>query len=857
MHHFEILGLLLLLIAQGGLAAGREQISLNKGWRFSRSTSNPDGLSYSRLKQWIMPAANGFIQDSSRRYQVPRGSPPTVQFAESVFDDSSWEAVDLPHDWAIKLPFEPRTVTTSMGSLPSYGVGWYRRTLDIEKDDLANSIFYLDVDGAMSYATVWLNGELVGGWPYGYNSFRLDLTEHMSVGENQLAIRVDNAKDNSRWYPGAGIYRNVWLTKVHSGAHVDQWGTSITSKDISESSATLDLVVRIKGNTAASGEDGELQIATDVHIQANGQPGQKVAEFPSRNVSLSGATSVNSSVTIKSPRLWGPLPDQTPNLYVAVTRLYSADSLIDTYETRFGIRSMTYSGDGLKVNGRAVKLNGVNQHHDLGAIGSAWNWRAAQRQLEKLQEMGCNAIRTSHNPPAPELLDLADEMGFLVLDEIFDTWQSAKVTNDFHLIFSDWYEPDLRAFMRRDRNHPSIFGWSFGNEVAEQASSNGATMAQRLHDIMRQEDPTRPGTSGMDRAAANSAFIRVMDMIGLNYQGEGRGAGSAQFPAFHAQNPSRMLFSTESSSALSSRGTYLFPVTSANSQDIGNGSGGNSTSMQASDYGLSAASWGCSPDKAFVAQDQLPYLAGQFVWTGWDYIGEPTPYAGARSSYFGIIDLAGFPKDRFYQYQQQWRKDHPMAHILPHWNWPERVGKVTPVHVFSSGDEAELFLDGKSLGRKTKEPLTYRFRWDDVAYKPGQLTVVTFKKGSDDVWANSTVRTTGEATKLRLKADRDSISSGGINRDLSFVTAEVVDKNGDVVPTADNLIRFSISGAGEIVATDNGDPTDYVAFPSTERHAFRGLALAIVRGKGEGSGTITISATGNGLEGAQVTVKVV
>jgi beta-galactosidase len=466
----------------------------------------------------------------------------------------------------------------------------------------------------------------------------------------------------------------------------------------------------------------------------------------------------------------------------------------------------------------------------------------------------------SHNPPAPELLDLTDRMGFLVLDEIFDCWVLQKTTSDFHLIFPDWHESDLRSIIRRDRNHPSVIAWSFGNEVGEQSTAAaGAALAQELHDIVLSEDPTRPSTASMNTARPDMPFPSALDLIALNYQGEGIRDGPAykgltgittmpSYGAFHTKFPSKMIFSSETASALSTRGTYLFQVTNEISAPINNTSGGNSTSHQVSAYELYTADFGASPDKVFAAQDQNSFVAGEFVWTGWDYLGEPTPYYSARSSYSGIVDLAGFPKDRFYLYQSRWRSDYPMAHILPHWTWPDRVGQVTPVHVFSAADEAELFLNGASLGRLKKQPYTYRFRWDQVIFQPGELKVVTYKNGS--AWANDTVVTTGAAIKLRLTADRSSIQADG--SDLSFITAEVLDRAGNLVPQADNAITFSVSGPAEIVATDNGDPADMVSFSSKERKAYSGLALAIVRTVNGEGGVVRVTAFGQGLMSAYV-----
>lgn len=867
---FAVLGLLLFFLYQvtdaisvpavqrsDAVTTGRERLSLNAGWRFRRTVDNPDNVTYAKMKSWIMPSANAFIKNASKRYARPAGQPANVTFAQPSFADSAWDVVDLPHDWAVKGPFytgSNPTVGPSMGRLPSQGVAWYRRNFTLTGADNGKAI-YLDVDGAMSYAMVWLNGQFVGGWPYGYASWRLDLTPYVTQGDNVVAIRLDNAVSNSRWYPGAGIYRNVWLTKVHA-THVGQTGTYVVSRQVSAASAVLDLVVQVD-NTAASGST-DVTVGTDVHVYdaAAGKAGDKVAEFPSVTLSVeAGKTkAANASVTLQNPQLWGPPPTQKPNMYIAVTRLSIGSDVIDTYETRFGVRSLEYKNDGLRVNGEKVYLHGLCQHHDLGSLGSAFNIRAAERQLEILQDMGANAIRTSHNPPAPELLDLTDRMGFVVLDEIFDTWNHHKTSNDFQTIFADWHEPDLRAFVRRDRNHPSVFAWSFGNELSEQGSAEGGITGRELKGIVNDEDPTRQTTVAMNSAGPGSALASVVDLIGLNYQGEGTGSNNPQFPAFRAKFPDKMLFSTESASAISSRGQYLFPVAASSNAKVSGSQGGDPVAKQVSAYDVYAVDWGASADRVFEVQDRYPYVAGEFVWTGWDYIGEPTPY-DTRSSYFGIVDLAGFPKDRYYLYQSRWRPDLRSVHMLPHWNWPGRVGKVTPVHVFSAADEAELFLNGRSLGRQKRKEFTYRFRWDNVTYEAGELRVETYKGGQE--WANATVRTPGAAAGLQLSVYKNRTSITADGTDLAFITAAVVDDKGEFVATATDNIVFSVEGPSEVVSTDNGDPTDYVAFPSKERKAFAGLALAIVRAKaGAATGDITVRAEAKGLKAGEIRISV-
>lgn len=883
-----LLSLLLLLTAEASNTPrplGRERISINSNWRFWRSETNPDGIIYDQrpdlgsfnftaqiLKPWILSSANAFIKDPSNHHNPPAGNPGSnVSFVQNSFDDSSWEEVTLPHDWAIKGPFyqgDPVVIGGNMGRLPVHGVGWYRQRLAMKSADvgLGRSVF-LDIDGAMSYAMVWLNGHLVGGWPYGYNSFRLDLSPFIKAGEdNLLAVRLDNPIDSARWYPGGGLYRNVWITKVDT-THVAQSGTFITTPKVSEQSATVDLVVEVenKGNSSRT-----IEVVTNVHVfdAASSQTGAKVAEFAGIKVTVNGSQKlvVNGSVLVSKPRLWLPSsePGVESHLYVAVTRLYTGNDVIDTYETRFGIRSIVYDpNQGLLVNGIRVQIQGTNNHHDLGALGAAFNERAATRHLEILQQMGCNAIRMSHNPPAPELLDLTDRMGFLVLDEIFDVWYIQKTTADFYLIFPDWHEADLRSFIRRDRNHPSVFVWSYGNEVGEQFTDvAGAEVNQMLHDIAFDEDPSRQSTSAMNYAKPYMPFPVPQDIISLNYQGNGIRDTNAYsqlsgirtnplYADFHTTFPGKMIMSSESSSALSTRGSFIFPVTNETSAPVNDTSGGDSVGLQVSAYELYTANFGSSPDKVFASLDNNTFAAGEFVWTGWDYLGEPTPYYTARSSYSGIIDLAGFPKDRYYLYQSRWRPNLKSAHILPHWSWPERVGKVTPVHVFSAADEAELFLNGESQGRVKREGFTYRFRWDQVIYQPGKLVVNAYKNGT--IWTTAFVQTADALAQLQLTADRTIIKADGY--DLSFITVAVMDIKGNRAPRANNTIAFSIQGPGEIVATDNGFPADFVPFPSTERNAYNGLALAIVRAKLGAAGTIVVTATAAGLGGTHLALQ--
>lgn len=876
---------------------GRERIDFNDGWRFTLGDPGGDSAPYlydvrpdvklsadgkdadarpdqaakveragvPLLKPWILPSGNAFIKDPARRHARPAADPAVdAPYARLGFDDSAWSQVRLPHDWAIAGPFLETGPYGGMGRLKTWGPAWYRKTLDLSAADRGKSIF-LDVDGAMAYASVWVNGRLAGGWPYGYNSFRVDLTPYVTPGErNQVAIRLDNTPESARWYPGAGLYRNVWITKT-APLHVGQWGVHITTPQVSKESAQVAWRVTLDNKGAAP---ARADVVTELLVlDAQGKPsGKPVARVTSAAATVAPGASagIEGTATLTRPRLWGPLPTQQPHRYLAVTTVRQDGRVVDRVETPFGIRTVRFDANqGVFVNGEKIPLRGVNNHHDLGALGSAFNVRAAERQLEMLQQMGANALRMSHNPPDPQLLALTDRMGILVVDEVFDSWQRKKTPLDFHLIFDDWHEQDLRSMIRRDRNHPSVIMWSIGNEVGEQyTDKDGAAIARRLHGIAREEDPSRPTTTAMNYAKPDMPLPAEVDLISLNYQGEGirqdpefegtdRIRTPPQYPAFHAKFPDKAILTSESASAFSSRGVYFFPVHPANSSIVRDGRGGDSKLQQVSSYELYAVDFGSSADKVFAALDRHPYVAGEFVWTGFDYLGEPTPYYGARSSYTGIIDLAGFKKDRFYLYQSRWRPDLKMAHILPHWTWPERVGQVTPVHVFTSGDEAELFVNGKSQGRQKKAPFTYRLRWDDVKYEPGEVRVVSYKDGKE--WARASVKTAGAATALQASADRTTIAGDG--RDLSFVTVRIVDQAGIDAPRTSQRVRFTVEGPGELVATDNGDPTSFEPFPSPERAAFNGLVLGIVRARPGASGPITVRAVADGLTPASVTLQ--
>ena len=807
------------------------------------------------LRDWILPSANPFIKDSSKHYRAPAGNPGgDFPFVQSGFDDRDWEAVRVPHDWAIGGPFmdgpHPR-VGGGMGRLPVDGVAWYRLRFPVSEEARGKRVV-LEVDGAMSYAAVWVNGRLAGGWPYGYASWALDISDLVVPGgENLLAILVDNPNHSARWSPGAGLYREVRLV-ITDRVHLGQWGVTIQTPEVSIERARVERRAVIANDTnrsvtaAVHTELVALPAAGNAETAAAGRVKAAAAEalhFPVQTVAIpaGGEAAVEGAISLENPLLWGPPPAQRPNRYRAITRIEVEGRVVDAYETVFGIRRVDFDPErGCLVNGECIPLQGVNLHHDLGALGAAFNHSAARRQLERLADLGANALRMAHNPPDPVFLDLCDEMGFLVFDEIFDCWELKKTPHDFHLIFADWSEPDLRAFIRRDRNHPSVVIWGFGNEVGEQyTDEDGAAIARRLYDILKEEDPTRPASLAMNYAKPDMALPTVPDLISLNYQGEGirqepefegtdRIRTPPQYPAFKARFPQKPILSSETASAFSSRGVYLFPVSPLVSAPVRQGRGGDETIHQVSAYELHAVDFGSTAEKVFASLEKHPFSAGEFVWTGWDHLGEPTPYYEARSSYCGIIDLAGFPKDRYYLYQSQWRPDLPMAHLLPHWTWPERAGLVTPVHAFTSGDEAELFLTGRSLGRKKKGQYEYRLRWDEVIYEPGELELVAYKNGQE--WARDRLSTAGEPAGLAVHSARQTLAADG--EDLAFVEISVVDGVGQICPRANVLLDVVVEGEGSLVALDNGDPTDMTGFHEGRRRAFSGRLLAIVRGKG-------------------------
>ena len=608
----------------------------------------------------------------------------------------------------------------------------------------------------------------------------------------------------------------------------------------------------------------KAKVVTDIfEINANDLFGKKVLSFENEDIQLVAHTSgkISQSKKITNYKKWDI---ESPNRYVAQTRIIVDGKTDDCYYTPFGIRTIEFSRNGFFLNGRKIEIKGVCNHHDLGALGAAFNKSALIRQIEIMQKMGCNSIRTSHNPPAPELLELADKMGILIMDEAFDAWAKGKREWDYNKLYDEWHEKDLKALVFRDRNHPSVFVWSIGNEVMEQRN---VEMTKHLVDIVKSMDKTRPVTNGYNDpdGGRESGASTALDIMGVNYFFQQQAKWDAD-----ERYKNKPTVGTETSSCVSTRGVYYFD-------------GGIRKDFQISSYDVDHPGWGCTPDKQFATNAEYPHLLGEYVWTGFDYLGEPTPFNSdntnllnfrtnpskkaelekkleelkrlqppSRSSYFGIVDLAGFPKDRYYIYQAHWRPELPMVHILPHWNWPDRTGKTVPVHVYTSGTEAELFVNNKSYGRKVKkEGKDFRLVWDNVVYEPGTVKVIAYKKGK--VWAKDEIQTTTEASKITSISDKQIISNNGY--EYAFITVRIEDKSGNLVPTANHKLKIDVTGCGELVATDNGDPTSFVPFQSNQREAFNGLALAIVKAKTGEKGNIKIKVDSPGLKPAQIQIR--
>ncbi|MDD4968920.1 MAG: glycoside hydrolase family 2 TIM barrel-domain containing protein [Paludibacter sp.] len=790
----------------------------------------------------------------------------TLNASANSYNDNSWRSLNLPHDWSIESDFgKDFPASPGGGALPG-GLGWYRKSFTVDKAEAGRRV-YIDFDGVYRNSEVWINGTSVGKRPYGYISFRYDLTPYIRFGEqNVIAVKVDNLKQpNSRWYSGSGIFRNVWLT-ILNPVHVDHWGTYVTTPQINADSATIAIQTTIKN------DENKLRTVRVEQLLYDAQ-GLLVSK-------ASGSFYVNpgtshqylQQIVVKKPLLWNI---ENPYQYKLVTRTHVLFRPTDEYVTQVGIRSFTFDvKKGFILNGKRVKINGVCNHHDLGALGAAVNTRAIERQLQILKDMGCNGIRCSHNPPAPELLDLCDKMGFIVMDEAFDMWLKKKVTYDYSLDFPEWHERDLTDLIVRDRNHPSVFIWSIGNEVGEQWGEakiddtdlqkanvqlnnrkisesedtklgklgKNALLTRHLADIVKNVDPTRPVSAACNGTDdKNPLFLSgALDMIGFNYH-EGEYAGITK------RYPDKPFFSSESVSALQTRGFYLMPSDSMNIWPESWDKPFFNPLQKCSAYDNSHAPWGSTHEATWKIVKKYDHIAGQYIWTGFDYLGEPTPYWWpSRSSYFGIIDLAGFPKDVYYMYQSEWtNKD--VLYIFPHWNW--KAGQAVDVWAYyNNADEVELYLNGQSLGKRSKAGDDLHVMWR-IKYEPGTLKAVSRKNGKEVLTRD--IKTAGVPASIRMIADRPEITADG--KDLSFVTVELIDKDGNAYPLADQLVKFTVEGEGAIVGTDNGDQNEHASLKKPERKLFYGKCLAIVQNTGK-PGKIVLKASVEGMPAQEITI---
>lgn len=773
------------------------------------------------------------------------------------YDDSGWESVSVPHDWAITGPFsiendlqnvqivqnmetKASLKTGRTGGLPYVGIGWYRTEFNVPEGMTAELLF----DGAMSEARVYVNGHEVCFWPYGYSPFHCDVTPYLNKsGSNVLAVRLKNLPFSSRWYPGAGLYRNVHLICTSAKAHIPVWGTFVSTPSVHKDMASVSLAISLQSDK----ENIDIEYATDVFSP----DGEKVASRRSVALYHKGDSHVQKFL-VKEPKLWSP---EHPYLYKALTRILVDGVVTDEYETRFGIRSIEFIPEkGFYLNGEHRKFKGVCNHHDLGPLGAAVSIPALRHQLTMLKDMGCDAVRTSHNTPAPELVSLCDEMGLMMMVEPFDEWNDAKCENGYHRYFDEWAERDMKSMLHAFRNSPSVIMWSIGNEVPSQCTADGYKTAAFLQAICHREDPTRPVTCGMDQVncVLSNGFAAQLDIPGINYR-------TFRYKDCYEQLPQGLVLGSETASTVSSRGTYHFPVEKAFSV--------MHPDHQSSGYDMEACNWSNIPDVDLALAEDYPWTLGQFVWTGFDYLGEPSPYDTDawpnHSSMFGIIDLASIPKDRYWLYRSIWNTESPTLHIVPHWTWPGREGKVTPVYVYTSWPEAELFVNGVSQGRRSKispsapceglqdEALEgrYRLMWNDVVYQKGELRVVAYD-AEGNVAASESVRTAGKPYALRLKCDRSSIARDG--EDLAYVTVSVTDKDGNTVPTDTREVIASVSGAGEFRAIANGDPCSLEMFHHPHMHLFAGKLTVIVRSKANADGPVLLKVNAKGLRSAEM-----
>ncbi|MCK9344363.1 MAG: DUF4982 domain-containing protein, partial [Massilibacteroides sp.] len=773
--------------------------------------------------------------------------------AEQVqFQDQAWKALNLPHDWAIYGPFDIK-YNARCGGLPFHGTGWYRKhfTADASWKDKTVRVAF---DGAMNDSYVWINGHLLGNRPYGYIGFEYDLTKYLKFGEdNVIAVRLTPKDLSSRWYPGAGLYRNTWL-KVDKEAYVGQYGTFITTPTATEKLGVVQIETEVVN---ASAQTKEIRVAHEIFDKDN----HKVLTIEDKVTIKAHAKGLSQIYSpLANPQLWSI---EQPNLYTVTTKVMDGNATTDVYKSRFGFRTIEFTHDGFYLNHKKVHFNGVCLHHDNGPLGTELNVRADQRKLEVLRSMGVNAIRTSHNPQSPEFLDLCDQMGFVVLAEAFDEWKAAKVDNGYHVWFDQWAVTDIQDMVRRDRNHPCVIMWSLGNEILEQHDKlKGWTIAKQLGDAVHVLDLTRPTTCGFNNYPAPFDFnmAQQLGVSGMNYK-------PAYYAEIYKKYPDLVFYGSETESCTSSRGVYHLPIKKYTTHP----------SKQVTSYDIVGPAWAYPPDLEFYFEKKNPQIMGEFMWTGFDYLGEPTPYGGrdnstnghwngdwpSRSSYFGAIDLAGFPKDRYYLYQSEWTTK-PMVHILPHWNWKGMEGQEIPVFVYTNADKVELFLNGESLGTKVKGvdkttiPVSfngyasktfdspYRLSWN-VPYKAGSLVAKAYKGGKQV--AEQTINTAGRPYQVVMTADRKSFKADG--KDLSYITVRIEDKAGNLCFNADNLVNFTVKGAGHLKAVGNGNAATVASFQAKERKAFSGMCLLVVQAD-EVGGEISVKASSKRLRSSKL-----
>lgn len=792
------------------------------------------------------------------------------------FDDSQWENVKIPHDWAITGPFDPDG-DGGTGKLPWQGEGWYRKNFDVKAEN-RGKVVYLKFDGIMAFPQIYINGKLAGKWDYGYSTFYLDVTEHINFGQqNNVAVYVDTRNHGSRWYPGAGMYRKVELM-VCNKIHEEIWGSSITTPVVKEAYAEMRVLTNVKNTDS---KDQQVTVVATV-ISPNGTEIQSF-RTKAKTIPANRELEFDTWMTVSRPNLWDI---ENPILYTLKTDILIDEKVVDSNKEQFGFRTFEFTAnDGFFLNGKHVQIKGVNLHHDHGPLGAAFNTRAMERQIEIMKEMGCNAIRNSHNICAPELIELCDKMGMLVFNEAFDKYdKKADITPETD--FYEFGERILKNFVMRDRNNPSVIIWSVGNEMGDiQGNANyGLKRLAAMVGFVKKYDITRPVTMACDQNQnAHWRHFDYYDLHAWNY--------SQRWLPARTMEPSKSVVISESASTVSTRGYYDLEIPkdfleptgtrsastyienipkSADSKNVTKKENRSVTAdnayfvrdsnkaprTQVSSYDTEAPWWAEVCDDDFMWQENDSYIAGEFVWTGFDYLGEPTPINSARSSYFGIVDLCGMPKDRYFLYQSYWRSDYDMVHILPHWNWKGHEGDTIPVFVYTNGDEAELFLNGQSLGKQAKKPQSvtskerYRLMWMDVVYKPGELKAVAYKHGK--VIGEATVNTAGKPHSIKLTPDRNTINATG--NDLSYILVEAYDENGNLCPLAENMVNFAIEGPGEIAAVGNGNPQSLEPYVADYRKLFYGKAMLIIRSKENEPGKIDIKATSEGLKTAKISV---